>query len=90
MQIAVGEREEGWEINDIQVFGNGFVREATYVSNIIEFEGPVAWGQLRWAGFQGEGARVMVQTRTGSDPDPELYWRFTGRASDRVEVTREE
>ena len=90
MQVAVGEREEGWEINDIQVFGTGFVQEATYVSNIIEFDGPVAWGQLRWAGFQGEGARVMVQTRTGSDPDPELYWRFTGRGSDRVEVTHEE
>ena len=90
MQIAIGEREEGWEINDIQVFGSGFVESATYVSNIIEFDGPVAWGQLRWAGFQGEGARVMVQTRTGSDPDPELFWRFTGRGSDRVEVTREE
>ena len=90
LQIAVGEREEGWEINDIQVFGNGFVESATYVSNIVEFDGPVAWGQLRWAGFQGEGSRVVVQTRTGSDADPELYWRFTGRGSDRVQVTREE
>ena len=90
LQIAVGERDEGWEIHDVQVFGTGFVEKATYVSNIIEFDGPVAWGKLRWAGFQGEGARVMVRTRTGSDPDPELFWRFTGRGSDREEVTREE
>ena len=90
MQIAVGEHEGGWEIHDIQVFGRGFVESATYVSNIIEFDRPVAWGQLRWAGFQGEGARVKVQTRTGSDPDPEVFWRFTGRGSDRVKVTREE
>ena len=90
LQIAVGEHEEGWEIHDVQVFGKGFVESATYLSNIIEFDGPVAWGQLRWAGFQGAGARVMVQTRTGSDADPQLYWRFTGRGADRVEVTREE
>ena len=90
MQISVGEREEGWEIHDIQVFGRGFVEGSTYISNILEFDGPVAWGQMRWAGHRGEGARVMLQTRTGSDPDPDVYWRFSGRGSEKIEVTRSE
>ena len=90
MQIAVGQREEGWEIHEVQVFGSGFVSNSEYVSNIVEFDGPMAWGQLRWSGFESEGAHVRLQTRTGADPDPQRYWRFTGRDDDRIEVTREQ
>ena len=86
IQIAIGE-QEGWEIHDIQVFGRGFVSGSEYLSNIVEFDGPMAWGELRWSGFRSEGARVQLQTRTGSDPDPVRYWRYIGRGNDRGEVT---
>jgi len=84
----VGEREEGWEIHDIEIYGRGFVEEAAYVSNIIALDRPMAWGEMRWSGAKGEDASVLIQTRTGTDPDPLLYWRFTGLAEQKEEVSR--
>ncbi len=88
LQIAVGEREEGWEIHDIQIFGRGFVEDAAYVSDVIPLERPMAWGDLRWSGSQEAGASVLIRTRTGTDADPERYWRFTGLADQKEEVSR--
>jgi hypothetical protein len=90
LQIAVGEREEGWEIHDIEVYGRGFVEDGLFSANVIDFARPMALGQLHWSGWEGEGARVMIQTRTGADADPTRYWRFTGRGQDKVEIDGEQ
>lgn len=90
LQVAVGQTEYGWEIHDVQVYGRGFVEQARYISNIVTFERPMAWGELRWTGRKGERARVSIQTRTGTDPDPQRHWRFTGLGDQREEVTRDQ
>lgn len=89
VQVAIGEHQDDWEIQDIHVYAKGFVSRSTYTSNIVDFGKAMAWGGLRWKGSKGEKAKALIQTRSGTDPDPIRYWRYTGRGTDRVEVTAE-
>ncbi len=88
MQVAVGEHNTPWEIQEIEVFARGFVERGTYVSNRIEFDEPAAWGDLRWTGNIDPGAQVLIQTRSGTDDDPTLYWQRTGWGDQRVQISR--
>lgn len=90
LQLAAGESDVGWEIEDIEVYGKGFVERATYTSDVITFDQPMAWGQIGWSATEGAGAHVRIQTRTGSDTDPVRHWRNTGRGQDKAEVSRSE
>ncbi|MEW6749450.1 MAG: gliding motility-associated C-terminal domain-containing protein [Candidatus Latescibacterota bacterium] len=67
-----------WEVAELEVYGRGFVPSSNYVSAPLDLGGPAALGEIRWAGHRQGRARVVVQTRSGSDADPELYWRRTG------------
>ena len=89
-QIALGEHNETWDVAEVQVFARGYVDRSTYVSNILDFGAPAAWGTLRWAGRRDPGAKVFIQTRSGADDEPVRYWRYTGRGDDTEEVTRSE
>jgi len=87
VQVTLGEHDTDWEAHDIEIYAKGFVQRAIYTSDIIDFGRPMAWGELRWSGTKGERAKVSIQTRSGADDDPILYWRYTGRGEDRAEVT---
>jgi hypothetical protein len=86
VQIALGEHDTEWDVHDVQLFAKGFVGRSTYTSNIIDFGRRMAWGEMRWGGVKGDRAKVSVQSRSGDDGDPDLYWRYTGRGEDRAEV----
>ena len=88
VQVTVGEHNEDWEVHEIEIYAKGFVEQATYISNILDFGQPMAWGDLRWSGRQDPKARVLIQTRSGQDDDPDLFWRFTGRGDEKVPVSR--
>ena len=88
VQVTIGEHNEDWEVNEIEVYAKGFVEQSTYISNILDFGQPMAWGDLRWAGHQDPKARVLIQSRTGHDDDPDLFWRFTGRGDEKTPVSR--
>jgi len=63
-----------WEIDEIEIFGQGFVPEADYLSQVFEFTRPALWGQLHWAAEQighPEKSRFLLRTRSGSSPSPE-------------------
>ena len=90
VQVTIGEHNEDWEVNEIEVYAKGFVEQSTYISNILDFGQPMAWGDLRWAGHQDPKARVLIQTRSGQDDDPNLFWRFTGRGDEKIPVSRAE
>jgi len=63
----------GFDIAEFQVFGTGFVPEASYVSNIFDFGDLALLGNLRWVqGNIGDTnlSSVQVRTRTGNDPQP--------------------
>ena len=87
VQVALAEHNAEWEVNEIEVYAKGFVTQATYISDIIDFERPMAWGALRWSGVQEPGTQVLIQTRSGLDDDADVFWRFTGRGS-KTEVSR--
>ncbi len=90
VQVTVGEHGEDWEVNEIEIYAKGFAEQATYISNILDFGQPMAWGNLRWAGRQDPKAQVLIQSRSGQDDDPDLFLRFTGRGDEKTPVSRNE
>ena len=66
----------GFDLAEFQVFGTGFVPEATYISNVFDFGDLSLFGTLRWVeqkmGDSGL-SRVLIRTRTGNDPQPVEY-----------------
>ena len=62
-----------WEIDEVEVFGRGFVPEADYLSQVFDFNRPTLWGQLHWAAEavgHPEKSRFFIRTRSGSSPSP--------------------
>ena len=90
VQVTVGEHNEDWDVHEIEIYAKGFVEQATYISNILDFGQPMAWGDLRWSGHQDPKARILIQSRSGQDDDPDLFWRFTGRGDEKIPVSRSE
>ena len=77
----------GFEIAEMQVFSDGFVPQATYVSNVFDFGERAILGNLRWTQEQlgdPDRSRVSIQTRSGNDPDPVEYTRIGMQPSGRV------
>ena len=79
LQVAIGEHNEDMEIQEIEIYTKGLVKKSTYISNIIEFDRPMAWGELRWSGLRNPKAKILIQTRSGYDDTPVVFWRLTGR-----------
>jgi gliding motility-associated-like protein len=76
---------ETWEIAEVEVYGEGYLPHvASYTSNVISFESVANWGKIRWNGWRDEGAKVEIQTRSGSDDTPDVYWRKTGVGDEQV------
>ena len=71
-----------WEVGELEIYGEGYVEDASYTSDIIDFGEIASWGRIRWEGVQDEYGKVFIQTRTGMDEDPNIYWRRTGRGDE--------
>ena len=67
-----------FEIEKIQVFGEGFVPTVRYLSPIIKMGARANWGRLRLTeeviGDSGASG-LQIRTRTGNDPTPFSYTR---------------
>ena len=63
-----------WEIAEFEVYGQGYVDKSTFITEVLDFGKPINWGKIRWTGEAPEGTRVEIRTRTGSTPDPDLYF----------------
>ncbi|HID55128.1 TPA: hypothetical protein EYP37_01265, partial [Candidatus Poribacteria bacterium] len=61
-----------WELAEWEVYGDGYVPSALYTSKIIDLRAPASWGNIQWegVGVTDPEAKLIIQTRTGSDPDP--------------------
>ena len=68
-----------WEVAEMEVYGEGYVPQSSYLSDLIDVGNLASWGEIRWTGRRDEDAKVLVHTRTGTDDDPNVYWRKTGR-----------
>lgn len=67
-----------------EVFGGGFVGRATYESQIVELPDLASWGEIRWSGRQDPRARIDIRTRSGTDPQPEVFWQSRPEQQDSV------
>ena len=77
-------QREPWEIAEVEVFAEGYVPFAGYVSNTIPLGALSSLGRVRWSGRQDGTARVSIRSRGGDDPDPSRYWRRTFRSDEEV------
>lgn len=68
----------GFEIDEIEVYGTGFVPEARYESLPLALDGESVWGAIDWvervAGDPADSG-VEVRVRSGSDDTPDAYFR---------------
>ena len=74
-----------WEIAEFEIYADGYAAQAEYTSNIIELGNPAVLGDLRWSGDEPSDTRIELRVRTGNDPDPNTYWRYSFRGD---EITR--
>jgi len=79
-----------WEIAEIEIIADGRVGPAKYLSRALAVPGgaPV-WGRLRINGRDASELPVMVQTRTGPDPDPVHYFLNLTKSKTLRRVTRQ-
>jgi hypothetical protein len=75
---------ETWEVAELEVFGEGFVPQASFVSDPIDLGQESSLGRIWWAGQLDPGAKIVIQTRSGKDDQPEIYWRKTGVGDEEV------
>ena len=71
-----------WEIAEFEVYGQGYVPRGVYLSKPFKLEEVSSLGQISFLGFEERDAKLRIRTRSGSDDDPNRYWRFTGRGDE--------
>lgn len=79
-----------FEIDEIEIYGTGYLSEALYVSDIYDAGQPALWGKLRWleeAIGNPTFSSLQIRTRTGSDDNPFVFTRLLGGKRDAEEVT---
>ena len=80
-----------FEIAEFQVFAEGFVPQATYLSNVFDFGEPALLGHLRWIQKTiGDSvlSDIQIRTRTGVDPEPVEFTRVGIQSIGLTEVSR--
>ena len=75
-----------WEIAEFEIYGIGYAPFASYVSNIIDLGAPATLGRISWSGRVDPEARIDLKSRSGDDSEPNAYWRFTERGSERTRL----
>ena len=72
-----------WELAEIEIYGDGTVPVGQFQSQPLpaRHSFPV-WGRVRYEGGDITNLPVVMQTRTGPDRNPVLYFRYTGVGDD--------
>ena len=66
-----------WQLAEFEIYGDGYVPRASYISEIIDIEqvAPLdsgeraSWGRLYWTGTRDPDGRTVIRTRTGRAED---------------------
>ena len=82
--LWVAAQTKPWEIAELEIFAEGYVPQAGYVSNLIDLGTSSSLGWVRWSGRQDRQAMVAIRNQSGDDADPNLYWRKTFRGDEQV------
>jgi hypothetical protein len=76
-------------VGEVEVYGEGYISQASYVGPFIDMGQQAIWGDLRWRGRQDPEARVLIQSRAGRDQDPNKYWCYTSRGSETTALDKD-
>ncbi len=85
-----------YEIDELEVFGQGFLAQSRYISHVYDLGAPGTWGNISWGErlvslsqrAESTGAQMLIRTRTGNDTTPLLYKRKNvQRVSDTQQFT---
>ena len=82
--IDGGSVRSDWEIVEFEFFATGFAPVARYTSPVIDLGEEVSIGPLSWSGEQPDETLVELRMRSGTDGDPNIYWRNTFRGFEQV------
>ena len=83
--------EREWELAEVEIYAAGDAPVGTYISKPVRTRYPnIVWGKVRYEGGSIENAPATVQTRTGSDRDPEHYFRLDLQAEDGLQRVSKE
>lgn len=80
-----------FEVEKIQIFGEGFFPTARYISPVIDMGSPANWGQLRWLQeLVGSADQVdmQIRSRSGNDDSPLAYTRKRVGLQDAPEIAQ--
>lgn len=75
---------ETWEVAEFEVYGQGFVPQASFRSDPIDLGRASSLGRIWWNGQLDPAAKIVIQSRSGRDDQPEIYWRKTGVGGEEV------
>jgi hypothetical protein len=81
VRVYYSEHGREWSVAEIEIYAAGFAEKTSYVSEIIPFDQPFAWGELSWGGSVDSGAEVRIHTRSGESVEQSTYWRYTARGN---------
>jgi len=78
-----------FEIDEIKVYGTGFLPAARYISDVFDLGG-ASWTHIRWiehaVGDPGK-SRLLISTRTGNDETPFVYTRKLAKKRNAPEIS---
>ena len=76
-----------FELDEIEVYGTGYMRQGTYLSDIIDLGDYASIGPLRWiADTVGDSlfSKMSVRMRTGHDDTPWMYQQWLRDSQGRI------
>ena len=85
--------EVPFEIDEIEVYGTGYVSRATYQTDLIDLGAPATVGEVRWVEeIVGEApfSRLTARVRSGLDDTPIVYRQRVEAEDADVEVSAAE
>ncbi|HID96411.1 MAG TPA: hypothetical protein EYP53_10215 [Candidatus Latescibacteria bacterium] len=65
-----------FEIDQLEIRGEGYVRQASFVSDIIDLNDIANLGRIWWTAEKDPDTQVLVQTRVGRDMTTLRYFRI--------------
>jgi hypothetical protein len=66
-----------FKIAEVEIFGDGFAPSGQFESEVIELAGAANFGRIELLTQADSLAAVVLQTRTGTKPDPLIYFYKT-------------
>ena len=64
-------------ISEAEVYGDGFAPSSRFASQVIDLGAAANFGHINLAAQTDSSTQVVLQTRTGTVPDPNIYYRKT-------------